>query len=273
MHQAIRELAADVSANNTVPEATMSAWLRMMRYRAGQPVTSSELGMPESAAAVEILLREHLPQFLAEIDKHETFVAVPDRDIHDIEGYGLTPIPGRIYQTRSKGAGQFAEPIDPAVSVTFYEDCRFIALDAGFGIGLTYRGWLVGVSAAFVDDRGYIVIPQLQDVTSVRKSQGKQYYKTGLQQGMLWRHSLVAVWETIAERVGATGIAVQSHTESEYEKVRKYGKAGLDDVAHARGYQYHAETKVWEKSLALCAAPPQERTFFQGLLNFLRFSL
>ncbi len=249
----------DANRWRSMPEELMATWLAYMRYLPDQPVTAEDLGMPEVAAGVEVTLREHLPEILAAIDTRTMLAARPSKDIQGIaDHYRLTPIPGKLYSGRSITASQFAQPIDSTVTTTFYAGLPFIGLDAGFGVGLVYRDRLAAVGAAGVDDRGFIVIRQLQDVTSVRRlddagRSNKEYYKTGLQQGVLWRQSLVTTWEDIARQVGAPGIAIQSHTESSYEIVRMYGKAGLDDVADAAGFAFNETTRNWEKPIQTSA--------------------
>ena len=124
-------------------------------------------------------------------------------------------------------------------------------LDTRQAVGLVYGDWLVALAAAGIQTAdGVLEIRQIQDVTGVKRETDKRaFYRTGLHNGFSWRQTLVKAWQEIGKGMGAKTIAVQSHTNSFWAPVKKFGKAGYDDVAKAMGYTQNPFTEDWHKDL------------------------
>ena len=160
------------------------------------------------------------------------FVPLEGKQIAHAGSFRLTAI-GTTYDWGSLISGAFTRPHD--MTVHCYGAGPY--LDTRQAIGLVYKDMLIAVAGAGLYNSEYIFIKQLQDVTGIHKSQGRDFYKTGLHNGFLWRDTMVRVWEQVAAAIGAKGVIIQSNKNNSWPKVRNGGPQTYDDVAIRLGYQ------------------------------------
>lgn len=141
-------------------------------------------------------------------------------------------------------------------------------LDTMQAIGLTYRPdgveqpWLVAVGGAGIDPDGKVFVRQLQDVTGVKRGDGRRgtrYYRTGLHNNMSWRTTLVRAWAEVGSKIGATDIVIQSNVNNNWEVVRhESDRVGCyDGVAQLMGFKADSDNN-WVSPIApLLAEQPQ----------------
>jgi hypothetical protein len=173
-------------------------------------------------------------------------VTASDRPVAHIEDFGFRPVVSNAVNRSITPAG-YEVVVPPGVRATydnFGQGRPF--LDTRQAIGLTYRDHLIAVAAAGIDGRGILTIKQLQDVTGVRKANsGRAFFKTGLHNGLQWRDTLVAAWETVGEQLGVDGFAIQSNRNNRWQTVQGAGDRGYNDVAQRMGYVLDDRTGNW----------------------------
>lgn len=162
-------------------------------------------------------------------------------EIRDLDKFRFAPIKSSYnsYSSRSIESAGFFVAIPQGVHCN-YDSKGKPYLDTRKGLGLVYDNRLIAVAAAGVSLQGdSLFIKQIQDVTGVHKNMStkKQYYSTGLHNGMDWRRTLVRGWEQIATELGMPSVTIQGFTNSKWEPVRANGYLSYDGVAVQMGYE------------------------------------
>jgi hypothetical protein len=94
----------------------------------------------------------------------------------------------------------------------------------------------------------------VMDVTGVKKeTAGREYFKTGLHNGLSWKETLVAAWEEIARQLGAEQMVIQASTNSSWQTVKESGWNTYDGVAKSLGFTQSYITQNWVKPIASLA--------------------
>jgi hypothetical protein len=199
-----------------------------------------------------LMLLERTPQeerlvgyfedFLATHSIEATMVTGPTKVAH-LERFRFTPLVNTATKI-SLFLSEYIQPYDASVRYAGFGPY----LDTRQAIGLVYDDMLVGVSGAGVDTEGRLFIVQLQDVSGLQKKDGRDFYKSGLHNGLLWRDTLVAAWEAIAQDIGIDTVIIQSHKNSRWEKVREEGHHAYDAIAQRMHY-IPTDTNDWLKIL------------------------
>jgi hypothetical protein len=218
---------------------------------------------PPALLASETRLLKEFDGLVDKLDFAKLAIPSGKKPVFNIEGFSLTPIVSTISGLRSRDNAGYSVRIRDDIRRTY----RTVGdgkgkpyLDASRAIGLVYEGALIAVGAAGIDDNNTLTVVQLQDVTDVRKATaGKNFYKTGLHNGISWRETLVTVWEQLGAELGVDAIAIQSNANSRWPKVQKAGGKGYDDVAQLMGYNPDPVTKNWIKPLPTLSRPAYRR--------------
>lgn len=210
----------------------------------------------EQLHPAELSLFGNLSQLVHKLDPEKLLIAAPERTIINSGAFRFTALKGTRHVYESLDASGFGKPVDDTVKTTYRaHPLGRPYLDTAEAIGLVYANHLIAVAGAGVDQNGKLFITQIQDVTGVRRERGgaawKRYTETGLQQGCLWRDTLVSSWERVATEIGAQSVIVRSHHNSTWIQVQRSGCSGYDDVAQRMGYIQDTDTRNWVKKLQI----------------------
>mgnify|MGYP001079257727 CR=1 FL=1 len=106
------------------------------------------------------------------------------------------------------------------------------------------------MAGAAISENGLLVVKQNQCVNTADKSR-EGMNKTGLRNGMAWRHTLVRAWEHIAE-LHDTGVMIQGEANNYWRAIVPEGQlyAAYDQVAHDLGYVFNVADKNWYQKLS-----------------------
>lgn len=215
------------------------------------PAQSSEQEKPiaeEPIPLSEIELAGHFEHLVDSMSVADFAVPVSERPIKAIEAFSFIPVKSKTQLKRTYQSAGYSVNVRPGVRTT-YEGNGVPYLDAAQAVGLVYEGRLIAVAAAGVQDDGNLIIVQIQDVSGVRKSRaGKDFYKTGLHNGMAWRETLVTTWEHIATQIGANRVIIQSNQNNRWDAVKGANGKGYDDLAQRMGYVLDPSTNNWVKA-------------------------
>ncbi|GEM_PF-2866486 len=162
-------------------------------------------------------------------------------EIRDLDKFRFAPIESSYsnYNSRSIESAGFFVKLPQGVHCN-YDVKGKPYLDTRKALGLVYDDHLIAVGAAGVSLTGNtLLIKQLQDVTGVHKNMStkKEYYSTGLHNGMDWRQTLVRGWEQVATELGMPSVTIQGYMNSRWEPVRERGYPSYDGVAAQMGYE------------------------------------
>ncbi|MGB4759052.1 MAG: hypothetical protein WBP26_03260 [Candidatus Saccharimonadales bacterium] len=205
---------------------------------------------PEDREESVAYFLEHFDEQCAALSVEACTVPMPDQPSKPLQDYGFVAL--RLsaelgHQFDSEGHFGFVE--DFPEGVTFYPGQAWnrVFFDAGTAIGLTHQSRLLAVGAAGINMSGDLLIKQLQDVTGVRRFvrdpdggshrvRNKEYYRTGLHSGFLWRDTLVRAWRHVAEmQPSKPFVHLRSNENSPWPNVIDAGGYGYDDVAQRNG--------------------------------------
>jgi hypothetical protein len=200
----------------------------------------------------EYRLFHNFPDLVYDIDFAEIIQAVggTEKAIANSHHYGLLGIEALNYIHSSK------EPRGSKAPLILPNDVDYPFgkphLDAGFGIGLTYKDNLCAISSAYITDEGNLRIVQLQG--SPKPGNRNNRGKSGLYGGFKWRDALVLAWIDVARGLGADKIEIQSAynyplVDEHYEpEVFERFLAIYDKVAMHMGFKQNLE-RDWELDL------------------------
>ena len=112
--------------------------------------------------------------------------------------------------------------------------------DSSLGLGFVYRDRLVAISSAGIDAEespDTLMITQLQAVHRKTRTNSERY-KTGLHAGILWRDTLVSVWEHVAAQSPIGRVGIQGAANNPWRTVDngEIFVAGYDKVAERRDF-------------------------------------
>lgn len=124
-------------------------------------------------------------------------------------------------------------------------------LDTSFAIGLVYRGTLSAVAGAAIAKNGLLVVKQNQCVNTADRSR-EGMNKTGLRNGMAWRHTLVRAWEHIAESHNKD-VMIQGAANNSWRNTVPQSQlyTAYDNVASDLGYTFNPADKNWYQKPSL----------------------
>ena len=157
-------------------------------------------------------------------------------------------------------------------------------LDSLVVIGLTYDdeydgetsrplGHLLAVGGAYIDYNGRLIINQIQNVSNIsnpgkrprkkdypiegdferRKSAYEsvknRYYKSGFQQGLDWKQTLISAWQVSAQMLGHDYIFIQPAEFNFHHKVRENGYNTYNQTAIDMGFDFDFESGLYSRSL------------------------
>lgn len=206
----------------------------------------------EQQKAHDLQIMTGLGALMTSVQIEDIAIPFDQRPIRKLEDFKLFPITGLVTNVHSLEPAQDWLKLPPDVESRYYNGTRYGRpyLDAHQAIGLVFGSRLIAISSAGVDDKDRLKIVQIQDVTSVRKGHGRQYYKTGLQQGMLWRDTLVSAWEKIGVNLGVKQAVIQSTANNTWRKKWNAHVECYDEVATRLGYTLESGKKPnWVKDL------------------------
>lgn len=211
-------------------------------------------GIPLSPDSI---LRGSFKRAVKGLDFEDTMLCMPGRKPPKSLGkFALIPIMARHPQPDGLLGGGYAIKM-PWTTITTYGDRQppVPFLDTQLGIGLTNQDWLVAMAGAGIEKvEGHLKIVQIQDVSGVRKdtvAEPKDFYRTGLHDGIDWRGTLVNAWEKVASATGATStVILQSGANNQWENINNLrDHPGYDGVARRMGYTQQHDCD-WIKQLA-----------------------
>ncbi len=211
-------------------------------YREAQQITPGPEGR----------INDHFPEIVDGLVLPDLAVVSKTRDdIRDLDKFRLIPLIPNYNALNHPSMDPIGYDVKLPRNVTCnYELSHRPYLDTRNALGLVYDDRLIAVAGAGI--RRYdqtLLIKQIQDVSGVTKllATKKEFYSTGLHNGMDWRQTLVRGWEQIAVDLGLNKIAIQGHKNSHWSAVQDNGYAAYDGVAAAMGYI--PKSNNWTKKL------------------------
>lgn len=189
---------------------------------------------------------EHFDERCARLNLADCAIAAPGRALPPLDAYAFAALRLRAEHDQGiDGEGYLGEHSHMPTDMRYRP--HEVYLDAGTAIGLTRGNVLLAVGAAGIDHSGSVTIKQLQDVTGVRRfitdpndpgqvKKNRQYYKTGLQSGLLWPDTLVRAWQHLAAmQPSRPNVYLYSNENSRWPDVYEGGRMTYDEVARNNG--------------------------------------